>query len=104
MPKYLIRADGAVYPYSPLLAASARFKIVDELPVNHVDGIALARERAQARAAAATDMREQQDKRQALRQRDTQGLRKRLAKKPAVDAQAAAEAQRQADAFSGKEH
>ncbi len=102
MPQYLIRDDGAVYPYSALLAASARFKIVDELPASHVRGIDQARVRAGDRVAATQLMREQQDLRHSLKREASAQLRRQLAATPAVDAAAAAEAQRQADAFTEK--
>ncbi|AXQ30451.1 hypothetical protein D0B54_17985 [Solimonas sp. K1W22B-7] len=102
MPQYLIRDDGAVYPYSALLAASARFKIVDELPAAHVHGIDQARGRADDRAMATRLMREQQDVRQSRKREESVRLRRQLAATPAVDTTAAAEAQRQADAFTEK--
>lgn len=103
MPKYCIRADGAVYPYCPALAASARFKVVDELPTAHLHGIEQARKRTERRSEAAAEMRQRQDLRHSQRQRETLHLRKQLAKVPEVDTAAAEEAQRQVDAFSGRE-
>ena len=103
MPKYCIRADGAVYPYCPGLAASARFKVVDELPTAHLHGIEQARRRTDQRVEATAEMRQRQDLRHAQRHRETRHLRKQLASGPEVDTAAAEEAQRQADAFSGRE-
>lgn len=102
MPQYCIRDDGAVYPYSALLAANARFKIVDELPAAHVRGIDQARSRAEERAVAVSLMREQREVRQSRKQEESAHLRRQLASTPAVDPAAADEAQRQADAFTEK--
>ncbi len=103
MPKYCIRADGAVYPFCASLATDARFKTVDELPAGHLHAIGQARSRAEERVLAAQLMREQQDARQEQRRQQSVGRRRQLAATPAVDPAAAAEAQRQADAFGGKE-
>lgn len=103
MPKYCIRTDGAVYPYSAALSANARFKIVDELPAEHARGIEKARGRADERVMAAQLLREQQDERDARRRQKSEGLRRQISAAPAVDPAASEEAQRQADEFSGRE-
>jgi len=101
MTKYCIRDDGAVFPYSPALAGLSNFKIVDELPESHLKSIERSKGRFDERAHAAKAMRQAHDQRIADRKAVTQAVRSRIAEGPAVDVQAAAEAQRQADEFSG---
>lgn len=101
MPKYLIRSDGAIYPYSTALARDSRFKVVDELPESHVRSIERARGRTDNQLEAVRAMRRAQDARIAERQAASEAVRQRVNAGPKVDAEAAGESQRQASEFIG---
>lgn len=100
MPKYCVRDDGAVYPYSPELAKNSRFKVVDELPTQHVQSIETARQLRADRIASAQRLRVEQERRhEELREKMLQ--RRQRAATPAIDPEQSAEAQRQTDEFTG---
>jgi hypothetical protein len=102
MPKFCIRDDGAVYPYSPALATNSRFKVVDELPGTHLRSIERSKVRVDSRAEASRNLRQSYDARIAARKASSDAVRVRVAAGPAVNAEASAEAQRQADEFTQK--
>lgn len=101
MPKCCVRDDGTVYPYSPLTARNPRFKVLDDYPTEHVEKVAAVRVQQDERLEASKRLLEAQNQRAAERTARGAERREQVAKAK-TDPNAALDAQRQANEFTGR--